>query len=57
MASLKEKIGQMFMVGLRGEEPTEEERRLLERYPFGGFILFSHNLKEPKQILSLCRAI
>lgn len=57
MASLKEKIGQMFMVGLRGEEITEDEKRLLKDYPFGGFILFSHNLKEPKLILSLCRAI
>lgn len=54
MATAREKIGQMFMVGLKGEEPTEEEKRLLERYPFGGFILFSHNLKEPRQILSLC---
>ena len=45
------------MVGLRGEEITEEEKRLLNDYPFGGFILFSHNLKEPKQILSLCRAV
>ncbi|MBI1993364.1 MAG: beta-N-acetylhexosaminidase [Deltaproteobacteria bacterium] len=47
----------MFMVGLRGEEIAEEEKRLLKDYPFGGFVLFSHNLKEPKQILSLCRAI
>jgi len=47
----------MFMVGLRGEEIAEEEKRLLKDYPFGGFLLFSHNLKEPKQILSLCRAI
>ena len=45
------------MVGLRGEEIAEEEKRLLKDYPFGGFVLFSHNLKEPKQILSLCRAI
>lgn len=53
MASLREKIGQMIMVGLQGEELTQEE----ERYPFGGFILFGHNLKEPKQILSLCRTL
>lgn len=57
MPPAKEKIGQMIMVGLRGEEIAEEEKRLLKDYPFGGFILFSHNLKEPKQILSLCRAI
>ncbi len=57
MATLKEKIGQMFMVGLKGEEVTGEEKQLLKDYPFGGFILFSHNLKEPKQILSLCRTL
>jgi len=43
MATLKEKIGQMIMVGLRSEEPTQEEKQLLKDYPFGGFILFSHN--------------
>ncbi len=57
MLPAKEKIGQMFMVGLRGEEIAPEERRLLKDYPFGGFILFSHNLREPKQILSLCRTL
>lgn len=57
MAIMKEKIGQMIMVGLKGEELTREERHILRDYPFGGFILFSHNLKEPKQILSLCRAL
>ncbi len=57
MASLKEKMGQMIMIGLRGEELAEDEKRLLKDYPFGGFILFIHNLKEPKQILSLCRSL
>ena len=57
MATLKEKIGQMIMVGLKGEELTKEEEQLLRNYPFGGFILFAHNLKEPKQILSLCRSL
>lgn len=45
------------MVGLQGEELAQKEKRLLEDYPFGGFILFTHNLKEPKQILSLCRSL
>jgi len=57
MATLKEKIGQMIMVGLKGEELTKEEEQLLRNYSFGGFILFAHNLKEPKQILSLCRSL
>ncbi len=57
MRTLREKIGQMIMIGLQGEELTPEEERLLKQYPFGGFILFGHNLKEPKQILSLCRSL
>ena len=57
MAALREKIGQMIMIGLEDEELTQEEERLLRDCPFGGFILFNHNLKEPKQILSLCRSL
>lgn len=57
MFELKAKIGQMIMVGLRGEELTRAEEKLLRDHPFGGSILFSHNLKEPKQILSLCRGV
>ncbi|MBI2089363.1 MAG: glycoside hydrolase family 3 protein, partial [Deltaproteobacteria bacterium] len=57
MTTLKENIGQVFMVGLRAGELTKEEKQLLKNYPFGGFILFSHNLQEPKQILSLCQSL
>ena len=45
------------MIGVKGETLTPEEQHLLRDHPFGGFILFSHNLKEPKQILSLCRSL
>jgi beta-N-acetylhexosaminidase len=55
MATLKEKVGQMFIVGLQGEALAREEKAIIERYPFGGFILFSHNCYEPAQILCLCR--
>jgi beta-N-acetylhexosaminidase len=57
VATLKEKIGQMFIVGLQGEALTREEKGVIEQYPFGGFILFSHNCCEPAQILCLCRAL
>ena len=56
-STLREAIGQMFMVGLAGTKLSAEERSLLREYPFGGFILFNHNLKEPKQILALCRSL
>ena len=57
MASLREKIGQMLLVGLRAMELSAEERSLVRTYPFGGFIHFSHNLGEPKQIFSLRRSL
>src|ERR687892_2593687 len=57
MSALREKIGQMLMVGIHGESLTRAERSLIERYPFGGFILFSHNCCEAGQVLSLCQAL
>jgi beta-N-acetylhexosaminidase len=57
MSEMREKIGQLIMVGVAGKGLTPEERRLLRNYPFGGFILFSHNLEEPEQIVSLSRSL
>jgi beta-N-acetylhexosaminidase len=55
MESLREKIGQMIMVGCQGESLSRDERLIFAEYDFGGFILFRHNCREPRQILSLCR--
>ena len=57
MPALREKIAQMFVVGVGGQELTAEERMMMEHYSFGGFILFGHNCCEPAQILSLTRAL
>jgi beta-N-acetylhexosaminidase len=57
MTTLREKIGQLFMIGVQGEALSRDEQLIIEQYGFGGFILFSHNCGEPKQILSLCRAL
>jgi beta-N-acetylhexosaminidase len=57
MASLREKIGQMIIVGIKGETITAEETNFFKEYAVGGFILFAHNLKEPAQILALCRSL
>src|SRR4051812_40073625 len=56
MPSVREKIGQMIMIGVKGDDAAPE-KILFKDYPFGGFILFSHNLNEPKQILNLCRSL
>jgi len=57
MPTLREKIAQMFLVGVGARELTSEERIAIEHYPFGGFILFGQNCCDPAQILSLTRAL
>ena len=47
----------MFMIGFQGEALTRDERLMIEQCGFGGFILFSHNCRQPRQILSLCREL
>ena len=53
--SLEEKIGQLFMVGLRETKLTQPTIEHFKKYPFQNFILFSHNISNPvqtKQLLS-----
>jgi len=57
MPTLREKIAQMFLVGVGAQELTGEERMAMEHYSFGGLILFGHNCCDPAQILSLTRAL
>lgn len=45
------------MVGLQGEQLTGEEKSAIRECAFGGFVLFSRNLREPKQVLALCRSL
>jgi len=57
MADLKEKIGQMLMVGLGGVELGTEEAAFLAECRVGGIIFFAHNLENPEQIFLFCRAL
>ena len=57
MDTLRQKIGQMFLVGCQGESLSSDERLLIEEYQFAGLILFHKNCGEPRQLVSLCRAI
>lgn len=52
---LRRKIGQLFMVGIRGESLAGEERLYFEEYGFGGFVLFKRNCCAAGQLVSLCR--
>ncbi|MBH5318499.1 glycoside hydrolase [Paenibacillus sp. GSMTC-2017] len=51
--SLKEKIGQLFVFGFNGYEPTEQIKELINSYGIGGTIYFTRNVKDAKQVHSL----
>lgn len=55
--TLKEKIGQMFMVGFEGPGPSKAVLRLIKDFCIGGVILFSRNLQSPAQAAKLCNAL
>jgi beta-N-acetylhexosaminidase len=57
MPSLREKIAQLFLVGIGAQKLSREERQAIKHCGFGGFILFSRNCVEPAQIVSLTRAL
>lgn len=52
--NLSSKIGQMIMLGFEGTAPTDDLRRFLRDYPFGGIILFSRNYSDKEQVTELC---
>lgn len=51
--SLKEKIGQMVMVGLEGYAVDANARSLINEYKVGGVVLFGYNVQSSGQLLSL----
>ncbi|GKU80135.1 glycoside hydrolase family 3 protein [Paenibacillus sp. L3-i20] len=51
--SLKEKIGQLFVFGFHGYEPTEQIKELIDSYGIGGTIYFTRNVKDAEQVHSL----
>lgn len=57
MPTLREKIAQLFLVGIAAPKLTSAERRAIEHYDFGGFILFGRNCCDPPQIVSLTRTL
>lgn len=57
MITLREKLGQLLMVGLRGETLGAEERLVIEEYGFGGFVLFKNNCRQGGRVVELCRSL
>lgn len=53
---LKQKIGQLLMVGFQNNNLTEIEK-LIHEYKFGNVILFKRNIKDKKQLKELNESI
>ncbi len=51
--TLREKIGQLFMVGFMGTSVSHELAAFIKEYKPGGVILFSRNLESVEQIVDL----
>ena len=55
--SLQEKLGQLFIIGFKKPELTEEIKDMIKEYKFGNFILYSRNIVDLKQLEKLTRDI
>lgn len=55
--TLREKLGQLLIVGLAGTELTKEEESFLVNNNIGGVVLMGRNTKSPEQIHRLCGSI
>lgn len=55
--TLKEKIGQLFMLGFEGAAPSRAILRFIREFHIGGVILFKRNLKSPSQAARLTNAL
>ncbi|WP_170084228.1 beta-N-acetylhexosaminidase [Haloarcula rubripromontorii] len=50
---LAQKVGQLFMAGFDGSEPTAGSRELIREYNLGNIIYFSRNITSPSQVTAL----
>lgn len=57
LSSLRQKVGQLLMVGFDGEIPCDHVRRLIEHHHVGGVILFRRNIASPGQVSTLNRQL
>lgn len=57
METLREQVGQLFMLGFAGTDATPELTSLIKEYHPGGLILFGRNLKSAEQIAELTNTV
>ncbi len=55
--TLEEQIGQLFMVGFDGINPTPDILDLIQRYHVGGVIFFTRNIGTAQQVADLTRSL
>jgi len=55
--TLKEKVGQMVIVGLEGYTMNDNAGTMIEDYYVGGFILFGRNVENANQLLDLINTL
>ncbi len=55
--SMKEKIGQLVIVGLDGYDIDDYAEQLIKKHYVGGFVLFKHNIKDAEQMLALINSL
>lgn len=55
--TLDEKIGQMVIAGIDGYEVDDNVMSMIQDYHVGGIILFSQNIKDSHQLLSLINSL
>ncbi len=55
--SLRQKIGQLLMIGFDGPIPNAHAERLIREYQTGGVILFRRNIENPAQVGVLNRQL
>jgi len=54
--TLEKKIGQMFLFGFSGKEPTQEFHNLIDHFHIGNIIFFSRNFSDAAQLRMLCKS-
>ncbi len=56
-SEIKNKIGQMFVVGFHGTTINDDVRKLIHEYRVGSFILFSRNIGTPEEVKQLTSSL
>jgi beta-N-acetylhexosaminidase len=53
LKELRQKIGQTFVIGFHGTEPSADVKKFITENNIGGIILFTRNIESPVQIAEL----